>query len=300
MILYELLTGRLPFSGSGLAIAGQILTQAPLPPSTHRSDLDPALEAICLKAMAKTIGDRYASMAELAAALTGFLQSTSASPTPAAPAGSPASPSPASGERPQPAGSNSLVGQFLDQLAGTKASPSPVPTPEPVASTAPLTERRRTVWPMIVAAGVLGVIVALCHDIRGHRQGPHQDHSGSVSRPRSKSTAKRSASSRSARRSPSARTHDMDVKWGDGQFQTRKFVLRRGDNESLKVETSRTRKDEETASREKSPEAAPKPGARTEATTPPKEITDSIGITLKSYRPASSTWGRRTSRRNCF
>ena len=72
VILYELLTGRLPFSGSGLAVAGQILTQAPLPPSTHRSDLDPALEAICLKAMAKEVGDRYTSMAELAAALTGF------------------------------------------------------------------------------------------------------------------------------------------------------------------------------------------------------------------------------------
>ena len=139
VILYELLTGRLPFSGSGLAVAGQILTQAPLPPSTHRSDLDPALEAICLKAMAKKVGDRYASMAELAAALTGFLRSPSASPTPAAPAGSPASPSPTSGERPQPTGSNSLVGQFLDQLAGTKASPSPIATPEPVASRAPLT-----------------------------------------------------------------------------------------------------------------------------------------------------------------
>ena len=56
VILYELLTGRLPFSGSGLAVAGQILTETPLPPSTHRSGLDPALEAICLKAMAKQVG----------------------------------------------------------------------------------------------------------------------------------------------------------------------------------------------------------------------------------------------------
>ena len=63
VILYELLTGRLPFSGSGLAVAGQILTETP-PPSTHRSDLDPALEAICLKAMAKrlaTVTPRWAS-----------------------------------------------------------------------------------------------------------------------------------------------------------------------------------------------------------------------------------------------
>ena len=59
VILYELLTGRLPFRGSGLAVVGQILTQAPLPPSTHRPDLDPRLEAICLKAMAKKVGDRY-------------------------------------------------------------------------------------------------------------------------------------------------------------------------------------------------------------------------------------------------
>jgi len=159
VILYELLTGRLPFSGSGLAVAGQILTQAPLPPSAHRSDLDPALEAICLKAMAKAIGDRYTSMAELAAALTGFLQSPSASSAAAATAGSPVAPSQASGERPQPPGNNSLVGKFLAQLAGTEASASPVPTPEPVASAVPLSERRRPVWPIIVGASVLGVVL---------------------------------------------------------------------------------------------------------------------------------------------
>jgi len=68
VILYELLTGRLPFIGSGIAVAGQILTQVPLPPSRHRRDLDPRLETICLKAMAKSVEHRYASMAELAAA----------------------------------------------------------------------------------------------------------------------------------------------------------------------------------------------------------------------------------------
>ena len=44
-------------------------TQEPEPPSTHRPGLDPELEAICLKAMAKRPAARYASMAELAAAL---------------------------------------------------------------------------------------------------------------------------------------------------------------------------------------------------------------------------------------
>ena len=66
VILHELLTGRLPFSGSGLAIASQILTQTPLPPSAYRPDIAPRLEAVCLKAMAKKVEDRYASTASLA------------------------------------------------------------------------------------------------------------------------------------------------------------------------------------------------------------------------------------------
>jgi formylglycine-generating enzyme required for sulfatase activity len=83
VMLYELLTGRLPFGGSGLAVAGQVLAETPLPPSAHRSDLDPAMEAICLKAMAKQVGDRYASMGELAAALAGYLASPPAPTIPA-------------------------------------------------------------------------------------------------------------------------------------------------------------------------------------------------------------------------
>jgi formylglycine-generating enzyme required for sulfatase activity/serine/threonine protein kinase len=159
VILYELLTGRLPFSGSGLAVAGQILTQAPLPPSTHRGDLDRALEAICLKAMAKAVGDRYASMAELAAALTGYIHSLSTTPTPTESVDSPASPSPTADMRPKPAGSDSLVRQFLGQLVENDPSPPPAPTPEPVTSLLELPEHRRLPRPLIVRAGALSVIV---------------------------------------------------------------------------------------------------------------------------------------------
>jgi predicted Ser/Thr protein kinase len=74
VILYELLTGRLPFQGPVTAVLGQILTQEPPPPRAVRADLDPALEAICLKAMAKKPADRYGSMRELAAALTTYLK----------------------------------------------------------------------------------------------------------------------------------------------------------------------------------------------------------------------------------
>ncbi len=69
VIFYELLAGRLPFEGSVMTVLGKILTEPSPPPSRFRPDLDPELEAICLKAMAKKVEDRHASMAELAAAL---------------------------------------------------------------------------------------------------------------------------------------------------------------------------------------------------------------------------------------
>ena len=61
VILYELLTGRLPFEGNTTAVLAKTLMQTPTPPSQHRPDLDPRLEAICLKAMAKQIQERFAT-----------------------------------------------------------------------------------------------------------------------------------------------------------------------------------------------------------------------------------------------
>jgi serine/threonine protein kinase len=69
VILYEFLTGQLPFQGPLMAVLGQILTQQPEAPTRIRTDLDPRLEAICLRAMAKKVQERFASMREFAAAL---------------------------------------------------------------------------------------------------------------------------------------------------------------------------------------------------------------------------------------
>jgi serine/threonine-protein kinase len=75
VILFELLTGRLPFEGAKEAIYGQILyVETPLP-SAFVPGLDPALDAICRKAMAKTPTDRYPSMKAFATDLKGFLRS---------------------------------------------------------------------------------------------------------------------------------------------------------------------------------------------------------------------------------
>jgi predicted Ser/Thr protein kinase len=76
VILYLLLTGRLPFDpAAGLgSLLAQIVCDAPPSPRAFRPDLSPALEAICLKTLAKRPEERPASMTALAKELEGFLR----------------------------------------------------------------------------------------------------------------------------------------------------------------------------------------------------------------------------------
>src|SRR5262249_5089581 len=78
VMLYELLTGRRPFLGSASGVLAQVVADTPEPPSRWRADLDPRLDAVCLKALARDPADRHPSMAAFAGALAGV-------PTPTAP-----------------------------------------------------------------------------------------------------------------------------------------------------------------------------------------------------------------------
>lgn len=62
IILYELATGRVPFEGEAVEVMQQHIMAPPPPPSTLVRDLDPLLEAIILKALAKDPEQRQASM----------------------------------------------------------------------------------------------------------------------------------------------------------------------------------------------------------------------------------------------
>jgi eukaryotic-like serine/threonine-protein kinase len=69
-LLYELLTGRPPFTGdSPVAIAYQHVRENPIPPSRVDPDVPPWADAIVLKAMAKSPADRYQTAADMRADL---------------------------------------------------------------------------------------------------------------------------------------------------------------------------------------------------------------------------------------
>ncbi|MCE9565490.1 MAG: protein kinase [Planctomycetes bacterium] len=71
VILFELLTGRLPFTGGSVAdVISQVLITPPPTASSLQANIPAALDAVCRKAMAKSPDGRYSSALELATTLT--------------------------------------------------------------------------------------------------------------------------------------------------------------------------------------------------------------------------------------
>ena len=74
VMLFEMLTGRTPYTGAMGVVIGRILT-SPVPPvKEFRPDVDSRLDAVCRKALAKSPADRFPSMAEFAEALGRYLK----------------------------------------------------------------------------------------------------------------------------------------------------------------------------------------------------------------------------------
>src|SRR5262245_50110511 len=73
VMLYELLAGRPPFQEPLGSLMSQLMTKPPPPLSRWRAQLDPALDAICARALAKKPADRFPSMQAFAAALEDYL-----------------------------------------------------------------------------------------------------------------------------------------------------------------------------------------------------------------------------------
>ncbi len=73
VVIYELLTGKLPFSGENeMALIHAIFNTTPTPPSCLRAgEMDPKWDALVARCLAKTPGERFAGMEEVVEALRG-------------------------------------------------------------------------------------------------------------------------------------------------------------------------------------------------------------------------------------
>lgn len=67
VVMYQLLTGRLPFQGTNnYSMIYQIINVDPPPPSQQRSDIPPRIDAIVMRALQKGTAKRYATWDEFA------------------------------------------------------------------------------------------------------------------------------------------------------------------------------------------------------------------------------------------
>jgi serine/threonine protein kinase len=203
VVLYELLAGRLPFTGDVMAVVSQVVLAEAPPPSHFRPDLDSELEAICLKAMAKQIETRYASMSQFAGALAGYLRNQASTadlslpvssappaPRPARPA---ASKTPGPGIHASQLGGLRSMANVCADLPSRRGAEGPFGeshATSPVAG--PKRRKRKPVrgfsgtlrWLLVPAGvGVLALAVALAlFGLRGNRSSPASSTARLVSR----------------------------------------------------------------------------------------------------------------------
>jgi beta-lactam-binding protein with PASTA domain/predicted Ser/Thr protein kinase len=150
VVLYELLTGTVPFTGdTPVEIAMKHLSSVPEPPSARRPEVPRPLDQVVLRALAKDPDERYASAEEMDAELARVAEGL-----------------PVSTETAE-AATAVLAGSGLTDTAATAVvrRPAPPRTYAPPPSEyyyEPPSTRRRPVWPwllallLLVAAGFAG------------------------------------------------------------------------------------------------------------------------------------------------
>ena len=157
VVLYELLTGTVPFSGdTPVAIAMKHLSTVPEPPSAHRAEIPRDLDFAVMRALAKDPAERYQSAEEMSADLARVARGSHVSPATEEAATAIIS-------RPPPDVSPAVATAVTRQQ-------TPVPYAPPPAYYDYDEPRRRAVWPWLLALlFVAGAVVAgyfLYHQIQ--------------------------------------------------------------------------------------------------------------------------------------
>ncbi|HET6571260.1 MAG TPA: protein kinase [Solirubrobacterales bacterium] len=163
VVLYQFLTGRLPYEGSSLAeLAVRQQNERPLPPSTYNDEVPETLGAAVLRALEGDPSRRYASADELAGGLQMGLQ------------GEDVSLPPEEGETATQVLGGEETTRRLEQTERSELRPSsptrrpvarapqqaPVPPPQPLAPTAPPRRGAFSRFARFVMAAVALVLIA--------------------------------------------------------------------------------------------------------------------------------------------
>jgi eukaryotic-like serine/threonine-protein kinase len=129
VILYEALTGRVPFEAdSAVAVAMKQVSQTPQRPSSINHRVSPALDAVVMRALEKEPGERFQSADAFIAALDAAIR--------------------------QP-------GAAAGETAAFAALPPVVAVPEEDTAEEPERRRRWLLWALLAAAIVIGVLAGL-------------------------------------------------------------------------------------------------------------------------------------------
>jgi eukaryotic-like serine/threonine-protein kinase len=147
VVLYELLTGRVPFEGeSAVTVALKQVSVEPVPPSRLNPQVSPALDAVVMRALAKDPAARFASAQELIAALQQARAGVAPAPAPVRDDGAPPT-----------AATALLMPPIAAAVVGAAAAGPPGALPPPPDAD-PAAPRRRARW--IAAAAAVAAIVA--------------------------------------------------------------------------------------------------------------------------------------------
>jgi serine/threonine protein kinase len=169
VVLYELLTGRLPFDGTLTGLLTQVVSTPPRNPLELRPDLNPELAALCLKMMAKDPLDRPQSMLEVARILNGFLKEDASKNTVE---GETSKPRLSTETRPNtPLVTAPLSMEDTQAIAGADTPFSHFADPVPISPAPPKRHPRKTGWTLfnlgtwaaMLAVMMSGVVLLVRH-----------------------------------------------------------------------------------------------------------------------------------------
>jgi len=156
-ILYELLTGSVPFPASTLTqLTAMVISEEPRPLESLRQDLPPELRAIVLRCLEKKVDARFGSVADFAAALAPFGSASSVALATQRMAGGLGGSSPRVTAPPQDRPSVRAPGGSTD-VAWDRTQ---------LATSGEIRRKRRAIVPLVIAAALVATIAGAALYVR--------------------------------------------------------------------------------------------------------------------------------------